>query len=353
MGGRAGRRRLPRGARRARPHLRGPAHPAHARRALRPLEAALPEARGPAPHRRAQAEQRARPGGAGAPARQEPDRGRDGRRPARRRDGHRLRALRARMRGLHGRRGHAPAAPERRADGPPGRRGAAGRVRHAHAEGGDERGDPRLDHVRRDDALPDRLVRGACAVPRDRARAPGGDRARGAGPAARGRRTPAGGRARVRRRRLERDRHVRGLRRRRRRRAGRRRGGGRCEPRHRPRRRPPRLALLRARGRGRPDRRRSLHLGRPRLSRRRARARVPARLGSCPLRGHDRRGGAGRVPAADAHRGDHSRARARARAGARGRARRASWSSSASPAAATRISPRCWPAGDARLSSST
>ena len=55
-----------------------------------------------------------------------------------------------------------------------------GRVRHADAEGGDERGDPRLDHERRDDALPDRLVRRAAAVPGDRPRAAGGDRARGA-----------------------------------------------------------------------------------------------------------------------------------------------------------------------------
>ena len=45
-------------------------------------------------------------------------------------------------------------------------------LRHADAEGGDERGDPRLDHERRDDALPDRLVRRPRAVPRDRARAP-------------------------------------------------------------------------------------------------------------------------------------------------------------------------------------
>ena len=41
-----------------------------------------------------------------------------------------------------------------------------GRVRHAHAEGGDERGDPRLDRERRDDALRDRLVRRPRAVSR-------------------------------------------------------------------------------------------------------------------------------------------------------------------------------------------
>ncbi len=48
------------------------------------------------------------------------------------------------------------------------RRGAPRRVRHADAEGGDERGDPRLDHERPHDALPDRLVRRAAPVSRDR-----------------------------------------------------------------------------------------------------------------------------------------------------------------------------------------
>ena len=67
-------------------------------------------------------------------------------------------------------------APERRADEAARRRGAAGRVRHEDAEGGDERGDPRLDHERRDDALPDRLVRRPGAVPRARARPPARDR---------------------------------------------------------------------------------------------------------------------------------------------------------------------------------
>ena len=91
----------------------------------------LPEARGPPPHGRPQAEQRARPGGARAAARQAADRRRDRRGPARRRHRHGLRAIRARLRRLHGRRGHAPAAAERRADGPARRRGRPGRVRHA------------------------------------------------------------------------------------------------------------------------------------------------------------------------------------------------------------------------------
>ena len=57
-------------------------------------------------------------------ARQAAHRRRDRRRPARRRDRHGLRALRARLRRLHGRRGHAPPGSERRADAPARRRGA-------------------------------------------------------------------------------------------------------------------------------------------------------------------------------------------------------------------------------------
>ncbi len=129
--------------------------------------------------------------------------------PARRRHRDRLRAVRARMRRLHGLRGHAPPGAERRAHAPDGRDGRPGRVRHEDAEGGDERGDPRLDHERRDDALRDRLVRRPGAVPGDRARAAGGDRPRGARAAARGGGRPAGGGRGLRRRRLERDRDVR------------------------------------------------------------------------------------------------------------------------------------------------
>ena len=104
----------------------------------------------------------------------------------------------------------------------------AGRVRHADAEGGDERGDPRLDHERRDDALPDRLLRRPRALPGDRARAAGGDRPRGARAARSRPRAGCPRPSRLRRRRLERDRHVRRLPRRRRCRARRRRGGGRA-----------------------------------------------------------------------------------------------------------------------------
>ncbi len=190
MGRGARRSGLPRRGRAPRPHLHRAAVADHPRAALRAGQAALPEAGGSEPHRRPQDQQRARAGGAGTAARQDADHRRDRRRAARRRDGHRLRALRARVHRLHGLRGHAAPGSERRAHAPDGRHGRARRVRHEDAEGGDERGDPRLDHERRDDPLRDRLVRGAGAVSRDRARAAGGDRPRGAGAAARG-----GGRA--------------------------------------------------------------------------------------------------------------------------------------------------------------
>ena len=73
----------------------------------------LPQARGPRPHRRAQDQQRARPGAARRAHGQAAHHRRDRRRPARRRDGDRLRALRPRVRRLHGRGGHAPPAPQR------------------------------------------------------------------------------------------------------------------------------------------------------------------------------------------------------------------------------------------------
>ena len=210
------------------PHPRGP---------LRPRQAPLPEARGPEPHRRAQDQQRARPGRARAAAREAAHHRRDRRRPARRRDRHGLRTLRARMHRLHGLRGHAPAGAQRRADATPGRRGRARRVRHPHAEGGDERRDPRLDRQRRDDALRDRLLCRAGPVPRARPRAPVRHRQGGARAAARGGGRAPRDRRRVRRRRLERDRHVRGVPRRRRGPARRRRGRRRRLARDGPRRR--------------------------------------------------------------------------------------------------------------------
>ena len=112
------------------------------------------------PHRRPQDQQRARPGPHGAPTRQAANRRRDRRGPARRGGGHRLRPLRARLRRLHGLRGHgAPGAELERmrllgAEVSPVESGTR------TPEGGDERGDPGLDHERRDDPLHDRLLRG-------------------------------------------------------------------------------------------------------------------------------------------------------------------------------------------------
>ena len=69
-----------------------------------------------------------------------------------------------------------------------GARGGAGRGRRAHAQGGGQRGDPRLGHERRDDALRDRLGGRPGPVPGAGARPPAGDRRRGARPDARDRR---------------------------------------------------------------------------------------------------------------------------------------------------------------------
>src|SRR5581483_8663439 len=130
----------------------------------------------------------------------------------------------------------------------------------------------------------------------------------------------------LRRRRLQRDRAVRGLPRRRGRPPVRRRGRRRGEPRHRTAGRPPRRALLAARRRGRADRRRALHLCRSRLSGRRAGACVSPRHRPGRVPRGDRRRGVGRLPAAGRDRGDHPGAgaspRPRPRGGARRRGRR-------------------------------
>ena len=91
----------------------------------------LAQAGGPRAHRRAQDQQRARPGPRGAAARQGAHHRRDRRRPARRRHGHRLRAAGLALRRLHGRGGHPPPGAERRADAAAGRRGPARHRRHA------------------------------------------------------------------------------------------------------------------------------------------------------------------------------------------------------------------------------
>ena len=60
--------------------------------------------------------------------------------PARRGDGHGVRALRAGVRGVHGRRGRAPPAAQCVSHGAARRHRRAGRVRHPDAEGCDQRG---------------------------------------------------------------------------------------------------------------------------------------------------------------------------------------------------------------------
>ena len=118
---------------------------------------------------------------------------------------------------------------------------------------------------------------GPAPYPEIVARAAVGDRPRGARADPRGGGPPARGRRRLRRRRLERDRHVRTASS-----TTRTCGSSASRPRARRRsapagRRAPRRALVDPRRRGRADRRRALDLGRARLSGRRPRARVPAR----------------------------------------------------------------------------
>ena len=84
----------------------------------------------------------------------------------------------------------------------------AGRGRRAHAQGGRLGGDPRLGHQRRHHPLHHRLVRRPGAVPGARARPAARDRRRGARADPRAGRAAARAGDRVRRRRLERDRHL-------------------------------------------------------------------------------------------------------------------------------------------------
>ena len=136
------------------------------------------------------------------------DHRRDRRRPARGGHGHGVRAARVPLRRLHGGGGHAPPGAQRRPDGAPRRRGPSRDGGHADAEGGRERGDAGLGRLGAHDPLRDRLGRGAAPVPGARARPPAGDRRRGSRPVRRAPRPRSAVRARLRRRRLERDRDV-------------------------------------------------------------------------------------------------------------------------------------------------
>ena len=203
---------------------------------------------------------------------------------------------------------------------------------------------------RRHDALHHRLGRRPGALPGDRARPAARDRRRGARPDPRARGAPARPRHRLRRRRLQRDRHLRALRRRRGRRAHRRRGrrrGARARPprraahRRRAPRRAARIAVGRAAGRDGPDPRGALDLGRPGLSGQRPRARPPARHRARALPRGQRRRGPGDLPARHAPGGDHPRAGDRARAALRaGSPPTPSSTSCAARGAATRTWPR-------------
>ena len=227
--------------------------------------------------------------------------------------------------------------------------------RRPHAEGGRQRGDPRLGLHCRHDALHHRLGRRPGPVPRARARPAARHRRRVAPRAARARRAPARPRHRLRRRRLELDRHLHAVRRRSRRRADRRRGRGggdrvrparRAADGRRARRRAAWLAVGGHAGRRRPGHRGALDLGRPGLPRLRSRARPPARLRPRALR---RRRGLQTPCAPSARsrgwRGSSRRSRPRTRCTTRctrtATARR--WTSSACRAAATRTSPRSSP----------
>ena len=149
----------------------------------------LLQARGPAPHGRAQDQQRDRPGAARPPHGQAADHRRDRGRPARRRHRGGLRQVRPGMRRLHGGGRHGAAGAQRVPDAADGRRGAQRRGGAADAEGGDQRGHARLGDQRPDDPLhPGHGLRGAPLSddgarfsPRDRRGRRGADpRARGA-----------------------------------------------------------------------------------------------------------------------------------------------------------------------------
>ena len=220
----------------------------------------LAQARGPDAHGLAQAQQRARPVPARQADGQAADHRRDRRRPARRRDRDRVRAARPGVRRLHGHGGHAPPDAQRPAH-------AAARRDRRGVDAGSRTLKEAVSAAIRDwvaNVGDTHYAIGSCVGPApfpalvrdlqriigDEARAQVLERLRAAAVA----------RDRLRRRRLQRDRHVRPVRRRRRGRARRRRGGGggarhrpprRAAHRRRPRRRAARLLLGDHAGRGR------------------------------------------------------------------------------------------------------
>ena len=175
--------RIPGRAGRSAAHLCRPAHrvdPCPAADGTPGRRADLPQAGGSGAFGRAQDQQRAGPGAARPQHGQAADHRRDRRRAARRRHCHRVCAVGAGVRRLHGQRRHGPPAAERPPHAAAGRGGARGRQRHAHAEGRGQRSDPRLGDQRRRHLLPARLGVGAAPVSDHGARLPVGDRRRGA-----------------------------------------------------------------------------------------------------------------------------------------------------------------------------
>ena len=223
-----GRRRVSGRARRPAGQLRRPALAALPRPAAERANRRRPDlaqTRRPQPHRRPQDQQHHRPGPAHPADGQDPRHRRDRRRAARRGHGHRVCPLRPAVRRVHGRGGHPPPGAQRVRHAAAGRRGAARDQRQPHAARRHQRGHARLDGERRRHALHPGLGRGPASVPADRPRLPVGDRPRDhrpvhgtAGPSAQCRR-------RVRRRRLQRGRHVLSVHRAQERRAGGRRSG--------------------------------------------------------------------------------------------------------------------------------
>ncbi len=166
---------------------------------------ALSEARRAQPYRRAQDQQLPGASAAGAPHEEAPDHRRDGRRPARRRDGDGLRALRYPLRRLYGPHRHRAAKAQRLPHEIARRRGGAGAFGDRDPEGCDERGFARLGRACRRHVLRDRHGCRTAPLPDDGAGLPVGHRARDAGAARKGRRPAPRYIGRLHRGRLERD----------------------------------------------------------------------------------------------------------------------------------------------------
>ncbi len=155
------------------------AEPALFRRAADPAfrrRQALSEARRAQPYRRAQDQQRAWPGAAGAADEKAAHHCRDWRGPARGGDGDGLRPLRSALRRLYGRHRHRAAKAQCLPHETARRRGGAGAFRHGDPEGRDERGIARLGRPCRRHVLRDRYGRRAASLSGDGARLPIGDR---------------------------------------------------------------------------------------------------------------------------------------------------------------------------------